>query len=275
MKRDIVKRNILITLALGISLVLVVGFNQALDVKYYTVHEEKMMDPLRIILLTDFHSCAFGEQEEELVDRIRQQDPDIILFGGDIIDDDEPIDNSYDLLEKIGDEYPCFYVSGNHEVWTGQLEAVKSIVRGYGVIVLDGEYDIVTIRGQEFAICGVDDPAIGTAAYHTQIKECAKQMRKHLFTIFLTHRPERVDTYLDAGFDFILAGHAHGGQWRFPPFCNGVYAPTQKWFPKYVGGEYKIGSSKMIVGRGLARETNNLPRFFNRPEVVVIDVVPD
>jgi predicted MPP superfamily phosphohydrolase len=69
-----------------------------------------------------------------------------------------------------------------------------------------------------------------------------------------------------------LAGHAHGGQWRLPVLLeNGLFSPNQGFFPKYANGEFSFGATKMIVSRGLAREsTRFIPRIFNRPEIVVI-----
>ena len=70
----------------------------------------------------------------------------------------------------------------------------------------------------------------------------------------------------------VLAGHAHGGQWRIPGIVNGIYAPHEGFFPKYAGGEYALGDTVMIVSRGLARESTRMPRMFNPPELVVIDI---
>ena len=74
-------------------------------------------------------------------------------------------------------------------------------------------------------------------------------------------------------FDLILCGHAHGGQWRIPFTKRGVAAPNQGLLPAYVDGLYDLDNgSKMIVSRGLARERMPYPRFFNHPEVVIIDI---
>lgn len=67
-------------------------------------------------------------------------------------------------------------------------------------------------------------------------------------------------------------GLAHGGQIRIPLLLNGLYAPNQGWFPEYAGGKYKLGNTAMIVSRGLCR--NELPRVFNRPELVVVEIIP-
>lgn len=73
-------------------------------------------------------------------------------------------------------------------------------------------------------------------------------------------------------FDLVLSGHAHGGQWRIPYLLNGLFAPNQGFFPKYAGGYYQLGQLDFIVSRGLARESTRLPRLYNRPELVIVDV---
>ena len=74
-------------------------------------------------------------------------------------------------------------------------------------------------------------------------------------------------------FDLILAGHAHAGQIMIPFIKKGLYAPNQGIFAKYVSGTYSLeNGSILIVSRGLARESTKAPRFFNHPEIVVIDL---
>jgi len=46
----------------------------------------------------------------------------------------------------------------------------------------------------------------------------------------LSHRPELIESYEKYGFDLILSGHAHGGQWRIPGVLNGLLAPNQGFF---------------------------------------------
>ena len=70
----------------------------------------------------------------------------------------------------------------------------------------------------------------------------------------------------------MLCGHAHGGQWRIPGILNGLYCPGEGLFPEYAGGLYEKDGTVMIVSRGLAKESNIVPRIFNRPELVIIDI---
>ena len=95
------------------------------------------------------------------------------------------------------------------------------------------------------------------------------------FSVLLAHRPERIEDYLQYPFDLIVSGHAHGGQWRIPGILNGLLAPNQGFFPPYAGGQYDFADTTLIVSRGLARESTRIPRIFNRPELVVIDLVPE
>ena len=96
------------------------------------------------------------------------------------------------------------------------------------------------------------------------------------FTILLAHRPERITEYLDLKVDLVVSGHAHGGQWRLPGLLpNGLFAPDQGFFPQYGSGKFKVDNTLMIVSRGLARESIWIPRIFNRPELLLIDIVTD
>ena len=103
-----------------------------------------------------------------------------------------------------------------------------------------------------------------------QLNKISEKLDKNSYKILLTHRPEKFEEYTQYDFDLILSGHAHGGQWRIPGILNGLYAPNQGLFPKYAGGYYEIDDKKMIVSRGLARESTLIPRFYNRPELVII-----
>ena len=93
-----------------------------------------------------------------------------------------------------------------------------------------------------------------------------------MFTLLLAHRPEFFDVYTQYDFDLVLSGHAHGGQWRIPGLINGLFSPNQGWFPKYAGGRYGEDGTIMIVSRGLANNVGAIPRIFNPPELVVVEI---
>lgn len=242
----------------------------------YTVRSEKIKSPVKICVVSDLHSCIHGDNQIKLIEAIRSGNPDLIAFTGDICDDHVPNIGTELLLDAIASDYPCYYVSGNHEFWTGNMEGLREMFRSYGVTILRGDCGTIEIKGNNINICGIDDPDCyyyepNGIPYKKQMSMLENAADNGYFTIFLAHRPERIKQYLDFPFDLILSGHAHGGQWRIPGLVNGVFAPNQGAFPKYAGGQYSFGDTEFIVSRGLSlKNIRKLPRIFNPPELVFI-----
>ena len=84
---------------------------------------------LRIALITDLHSCYYGNGQKSLIKRIDSEEPDIIVLSGDIFDDKLSDDNAKALLEDLVTKYPCYYVTGNHEYWSGRAENIKMYLK--------------------------------------------------------------------------------------------------------------------------------------------------
>ncbi|WP_295629451.1 metallophosphoesterase [uncultured Intestinimonas sp.] len=252
------------------------GLDQELVTRTYSISTEKLSQPIRLALLTDLHSCAYGPGQRDLLDAVDAAHPDLVLLGGDILDDDPTLDaeNAWTVLRTLGEAYPTFYVTGNHEFWSGRAEDWKEQITTLGVTVLEGDCATVVLQGQPLNLCGVDDPAAGEAVWEAQLQRAAGAADPAYFTILLSHRPERVEDYQGKGFDLVLAGHAHGGQWRIPGVLNGLLAPDQGLLPAYAGGLYALEDTTLVVSRGLARESTRVPRLFNPPELVILDVIP-
>ena len=228
--------------------------------------------------MTDLHSCRYGDHESELIEAIDSQNPDLILLGGDIFDDKLPNDNTVDLLEGIAGRYPIYYVTGNHEFWGGvdQYEVQMDILEEYDIPRLQGDVLELDINGNTIGLVGVDDYdgylVDEDLILEDEFVNAYLNLNADTYNIILSHRPEYIDTYSAHNYDLALCGHAHGGQWRIPGLLNGLYAPNQGMFPKYAGGLYVVDNTTMIVSRGLARESTRLPRLYNRPELVIIDI---
>lgn len=262
----------------ALSIVSAMALDVRLKVVNYKIRSNKVKDKVKVCLLTDLHSCWYGKNQSNLINAIKKATPDVILLGGDIFDDEVPDKNSLILLEYIGQHYPCYYVTGNHELYTKNIRNIILTIREFGINVLNGCYDTVNIKGNKLNICGIDDKSAkkfirSYIGLERQLEQVSMATENGYFTILLTHRPELIEKYLKYDFDLILSGHAHGGQWRIPYLVNGVYAPNQGLFPKYAGGHYRFDTANFIVSRGLAREsTLTVPRIFNRPELVMIEI---
>jgi predicted MPP superfamily phosphohydrolase len=227
------------------------------------------------VLISDLHSTIFGKDQSVLIDKVKQQNPDLIVLTGDIFDDVVPMVGTQLLLAGISDTSPIYYVTGNHEFWTYRIEKLREELRKYGVIILSDEYKKIEIKDNEIILAGIEDP--DKKKYETPDYDQNKIMEDRFreldniptYKILLAHRPERIKYYHNFSFDLILSGHTHGGQIRMPPVIKGLYAPHQGLFPKYVGGIYQYNHSVHIISRGLSISPR-LPRIFNPPELVVI-----
>ena len=274
------KKLFLVVLCLVLIFLFVsAALDSRLKVVHYEIENPKSETPLRIALITDLHSCLYGgEDQSELLENLRAQNPDVVLMGGDIFDSRRMSDKNAEVfLKAAGKEFLCYYISGNHEVRQGKLDYYKEIVASCGITVLDGYNTKLAISATSGTpdIYGFDD----TTAYKNLAEQLdhIEQMTGNFhfpesFNVLLIHRPEHFEHYVNLGFDLVLCGHAHGGQWRIPGILNGLYSPGEGLFPKYAGGLYEKDGTTMIVSRGLARESTPLPRIFNRPELVIIDI---
>jgi len=275
-KRTIGKILFIITF---ITLV-ILGFYNGLVVRNYTVLSNELLEnqSARIVLVSDLHSHIYGNDQKKIADLIRKQNPDIIALAGDIADDIVPIDGTKVFLEAIKDICAIYYVTGNHEVWSNEVDNIKDIFRDYGVVVLENSYEEISINGGKFIIGGVDDPSIirfknSDFNWAGEMYDAFSKLEEQLgYKILLSHRPELIDVYRTVPFDIVLSGHSHGGQVRIPFLLNGLLAPNQGWFPKYAGGLYQYDKITHVVSRGVSYNPR-LPRIFNPPEIVVIDII--
>lgn len=253
------------------------AFDTRLTVRHYTISSEKLTGTVRMLLITDLHSCEYGDSQSGLIEAIARQNPDVILLGGDICDDLLPHDNVEALLKGIARRYPCYYVTGNHEYWSRDIGTILDLFRSYGVTVLDGSCKALTVKGQRIRLCGITDPDAtkytdSAIDVQEQLNRLRPETQSKDFTILLAHRPELIEAYADCGFDAVLSGHTHGGQWRLPGVVNGLLAPDQGLFPRYAGGIYTVDHTVLVVSRGLAKESTRIPRIFNRPELVTVEL---
>lgn len=269
-------RWILPALAILVALALI-ALDERLILRTYTVVSPKLTAEVRLAVVTDFHS---SDNADDVVAMVASSAPDAVLMVGDLFDDDtqnRPTERTLSLMRQLSALYPCYYVSGNHEAWTGEMDALYQQTEEAGVKVLRMSSGVLTVRGQRIALCGIPDPYemvfSGAPDTEEQLRQALEDVDSADFTVLLAHRPELLAKYAQFPLDLVVSGHAHGGQVRIPGVLNGLYAPNQGWFPKLAGGAYTQDGTTLIVSRGLAVRTR-LPRIFNRPEVVLVRCLP-
>jgi len=229
---------------------------------------------IKIALISDLHSTIYGKDQSKLINKVKDINPDLIVLSGDIFDDEVPMKGTQLLLSGISSLAPVFYVTGNHEYWSHNIQSIRDELASYGVIILSDTYTIIEINDIKIVLAGIEDPDkknYETADYN-QKDSMEKAFREldeiKLYKILIAHRPELIENYKLYSFDLVLSGHTHGGQVRLP-LVNGLYAPDQGLFPKYAGGIYTHGNLTHIISRGLSINPR-LPRIFNPPELVIV-----
>jgi len=262
------KKLIIILLLLGFVSFIVIGLINTIAVKKYEVISNKITNQIKIVQISDLHSQIYKDNQKQLTNIIVKSNPDLIVLTGDIADDKVNIKGTKLLLEQIKSIAPIYYVTGNHEYWARNTDEILDVIKSYGVYILEDEIKPININGQEIVISGINDPDVENRVYGDKF---LMNLNKSDFNILLAHRPERINEYKQYNVDLVLSGHAHGGQFRIPFILNGLYAPNQGFFPNYAGGKYILNNKVMIVSRGLSFN-EYIPRFYNRPEVVVINI---
>lgn len=231
-------------------------------------------DGYKIVQLSDLHGHEYGEGNEELLALVWEQKPDLIVVTGDVIDQEGQMEMIPALAKGLAAIAPSYYVTGNHEwsLGTGAVKELKNVLFQCGVRPLSNQFEVLERNGSQMVLAGVDDPN-GYADQMTPEALFAQigQQTPGLFTLLLAHRNDRFGEYADAGYDFVMSGHGHGGIVRLP-FLGGLVGTNRHFFPKWTSGIYTVGDSTLFVSRGLGNNTVPFKgfRIFNRPELAVV-----
>lgn len=243
----------------------------------YSVSSDKLSSSVNVVFISDLHNCFYGGTDQSgLWEAVNASRPDIVIFGGDVIDAWGGTEYALRIMKMANEKYPCVYTPGNHESMRDDMDEFSKQVSDIGIPILLGNKAEFKVKGQSIRIYGIQEvQSWGRKA--PQIDECYDDLDENYYNILLAHQPEQIDRILrsDKHFDLILSGHAHGGQWRLPKILDqGLYAPDQGIFPKYTSGQYSYDSTTHIISRGLARPVRMIfiPRIFNRPELSVIKI---
>lgn len=254
-----------------ICLILLSLYNSShkLSISEYDINSTRLspeFDGFRIVQLSDLHGAEFGDA---LYEKVRDLQPDIIALTGDFITTAEDLPAVERLVSKLVTLTDVYYISGNHDYGSGEIDALAEILDRYGVTFLRNEYEIIDRDGAQLVVAGVEDP--NSWADMIQPEEFAEGIRTEYpdtFTLLLSHRNYWATEYPQLPVDLILCGHTHGGIVRLPG-VGGIFSTERTLFPDYEAGLYSCGQYDMIVSRGLGNSAG-IPRLFNRPEIVSI-----
>lgn len=239
----------------------------------------------KIIFLSDLHNRMYGEENERLLESIRNQHPDLILIGGDMLvrKDGNSYDKTVHFLAKLSGICPVYCANGNHEQKLKELpdkyeqsyEEYKKALTASGIHMLENASETVKLDEVPVKLSGLEIPLGAYARFgkkELSLKEITDRIGEHGddYQILLAHHPGYMKEYLAYGADLILGGHYHGCVVQLPGI-GGVISTNFTLFPKYSGGIYPEGEQIAVVSRGLG--THSVPlRLWNWPELIVLEL---
>lgn len=275
--------TVIVILVLFLVWVILLDTNRFV-VRTLTVRDKRIQKPIRAVVISDLHNKSYGKGNERLLEAIREQKPDVILLAGDLLNaiPKAKLDVPINFLTELAKDFPIYYGNGNHEhrlklypetygdmsdVYAKALQElkieplvnVKQMIPDTNILVCGAEIDRMYYK--RFKQCPMEEDYMESILGKADAEQ---------YIVLLAHNPNYFPEYAKWGADLVLSGHVHGGVARVPFWGKGVISPNFHVFPKYDGGLFQEGKSKMILSRGLGVHT--IPfRVFNPGEIWVVD----
>lgn len=249
--------------------------NHSLQVQNFDYVSQRLpagFDGCVIVQISDLHGAEFGENNQDLLEKVRAAQPDYIFLTGDLQDQYRQTPRSYsvNLGRALAQIAPAYFVTGNHEWAFPDVRSLKRELEEAGVAVLTNEFVSLERNGDSILLAGIDDPN-GFADQKTpeRLAEEIRAVEGDPFWLLMAHRNnyfEKEYSYLGA--DLVISGHGHGGLIRLP-FTDGLVSVERTLFPSYTAGFYEANGEDLFVSRGLGNSGRTF-RLFNRPELVIL-----
>lgn len=273
-------RNLLITLIIFVGIPAGLwGYSRYVEpsllvTKKIAVTAPATVSPCKVVFFTDTHFGNLYPEEnlQKIVAKINAQNPDLVVFGGDFIDNYNQDAAYLDILlleeelSNIKATYGKYAVWGNHDYGGGAEWIYPDIMAAGGFTLLTNEGAYIPELGMN--ILGYDDYLLG----HTDPQ--AYTIDHEDFTLVLTHEPDVTDQLNLSNAGLILAGHSHGGQVSLPVITKYMLPSGATEYTKGLYDAATLGKSEgtqLFVSKGIG--LTMIPyRFLNPPEIVVVNI---
>ncbi|WP_036781003.1 metallophosphoesterase [Pontibacillus chungwhensis] len=224
----------------------------------------------RILQFSDTHIGFHYDlaQFEKLVTSIQAQQPDLLLFTGDLIDapDEVPtltFEKVATILSRLDAPMGKFWIYGNHDHGGYGTEIIADTMKKAGFQLLQNSQTLIEEQGNQILLAGLDDVMLG----RPNIANALQGRERDFFTLLLCHEPDYAESVKQYEVDVQLSGHSHGGQVQIPFIGHLITPPLAE---RYVEGWYKTGNYPLsiYVSRGIGT-TREPYRFLCRPEYTI------
>lgn len=226
-------------------------------------------EAIKVVQFSDTHIGDFFSIKDlkKVVDKINEQEADLVLFTGDLMDNAATYEGSLEEIASILSEIKAnsgkYAVFGNRDYGGGAERFYEELMTSAGFHVLLNEHETLTIKGTTLSLFGADDALIG---YYDPVQTVQGIQDDHL-NLLMLHEPDLADDFNHEPIDLIVAGHSHGGQ-VYLPFIGPLI--TTSLAEKYVRGFYDVSDNmRLYVDTGIGN--TKVPfRLFNVPQITVL-----
>lgn len=220
------------------------------------------LEGLKVIQLSDLHLTGQIRIEyfQEIVRRVNELDPDLVLITGDLIDESHCLEWIDSVFGQLASKYGVFYIFGNHDLRIKDETQFRKQLSDAGIQHVGGAWTVVEIGESKIALTGNELPWFDGAETLSDSPE-----ENVDFKILLSHSPDQYEWAESFQFDWMLAGHTHGGQIQFP-LIGPIVAPS-KFGVEFASGSFDIDGMLMHVSRGISGD--EAIRILCPPEVGV------
>ena len=238
----------------------------------YRLSSPKTKESFNVVFISDTHFGTIQRPSvlEESCEKLNSVSPDIVILGGDIVEEGtsrEELTRAFEILGSVNAKYGVYYVFGNHDRATyspsadfGEEELLAAIEAAGITVLRDSSVSLPC----GVSIVGREDASVSSRA---DISSLVAPLPEEDLIIVADHQPRDGEACAAAGVDLLLSGHTHGGQiWPLRWFFRLVNSP--------VYGEYDYGECKMIVSSGFTGWGYPV-RTQGRCEAVVVSVRPE
>lgn len=260
-------RAVLAVAATGVLCILYGRFVEPywLVVRHFTLPIKGLAGPVRLLHFSDLHCDPKVRLEDSLAAAAAAEKPDLITFSGDSVNSAGGLENFRRTMTALTRVAPVYVAYGN---WDAYINAGLNYYGGVPVHhQADGE--LVDVRGAKLWVCGVD------VGRRSEIPRLMAARPPGATAVVIHHYPDAIEEAAAKGCDLYLCGHTHGGQVALPLY--GALVTFSKFGKTYERGLYRVGSMWAYTNPGVGMEGGSAPRvrFWARPELTVLDLVPE
>lgn len=274
----IVKKIVFMILGIVLIAFLILGYARYIEpemlrVRSFDIKTQKDITPLKVVYFTDTHFGKYYDiaHIEKIVKKINQAEADLVIFGGDLLDNYARDRESMDLdflqenMKQINASLGKYAVWGNHDYGGGSVRIYKEFMTSCGFEVLDDES--IVLEGYGIKLIGYDDYLMGRTEPELYTLESS------LFNLIVAHEPIVSQFIESKSENFLLAGHTHGGQVAIPNFTEKILPQGSGKFVKGFYSQQEISTDtklEMYTSSGIGM-TRYPFRFMNIPEIIEIN----